>query len=51
MPQLINALIDTDAAYKTMSLQALSSERIQAAILEILLGPDQLYEELRKVAE
>lgn len=50
MPQLINALIDTDAAYKTMSLQALSSERIQAAILEILLGPGQLYEELRKVA-
>lgn len=50
MPELINALIETTEAHKTMSLQALSSERIQAAILEILLGPGQLYEELRKKA-
>lgn len=48
LPELINALIDAHSAHETMSSQALSSKKVQAGILEILLGPGRLYEELRK---
>lgn len=50
-PELQNALIETRDAYEKMSLQALSSDKLQAAILEILLGPGRLYDELRNRAQ
>ncbi len=42
-----NAIIEALAAHTTMSKQALESARIQAGLLEILLGPGQLWEALR----
>ena len=42
-----NAIIEALAAHTTMSKQALESARVQAGLLEILLGPGQLWEALR----
>jgi type I restriction enzyme R subunit len=46
-----DAIMDADAAHSTMTKQALESERVRAALLDILLGPGQLYEALRSRAE
>jgi type I restriction enzyme R subunit len=47
MPELLNALIDSDAAHSTMSRQALNSAALCEGLLAVLLGPGQLYEALR----
>jgi type I restriction enzyme R subunit len=44
---LVHAIMDALDAHSTMSSQALKSERTQNALLDILLGPGQLYEALR----
>ncbi len=44
---LDNALMDASAAQNSMSRQALASEEIRKRLLEVLLGPGQLYEALR----
>jgi type I restriction enzyme R subunit len=44
---LVHAIMDAFEAHSAMSTQALSSERIQEGLTEILLGPAQLYETLR----
>lgn len=49
--EMINAIIDAEAAHSTMSRQALDSEKIRKRLLEILLGPGNLWEELRKKDE
>jgi type I restriction enzyme R subunit len=46
--QLTNAIIDAFATHTTMSKQALDSDRVRSGLREILLGPAQLYEALRK---
>lgn len=43
---LVHAIIDALDAHSAMSTQALKSERIQDALMDILLGPGQLYEAL-----
>jgi type I restriction enzyme R subunit len=45
---LVHAIIDALDAHSAMSTQALKSERTQGALMDILLGPGQLYEALRK---
>ena len=49
--ELLNAIMDALAAHNTMSKQALESERVRSGLREILLGPAQLYEELRSRSE
>jgi type I restriction enzyme R subunit len=44
---LVHAIIDALDAHSVMSTQALKSERTQNALMDILLGPGQLYEALR----
>ncbi|KQR84907.1 type I restriction endonuclease subunit R [Burkholderia sp. Leaf177] len=44
---LQNAIMDAFDAHTAMSTQALSSARVRAGLMEILLGPGQLYEALR----
>lgn len=44
---LVNAIIDALDAHTAMSTQALNSERVQAGLRDILLGPGRLYEALR----
>lgn len=44
---LVHAIIDALDAHSAMSTQALKSERTQDALMNILLGPGQLYEALR----
>lgn len=44
---LMNAVMDALDAHNTMSTQALGSERVREGLLNILLGPAQLYETLR----
>ena len=39
------------AAHETMSRQALDSTKIREGLRDVLLGPSQLYEELRKGSE
>ncbi|WP_420465793.1 type I restriction endonuclease subunit R [Panacagrimonas sp.] len=46
--QLMNAIMDALSANTAMSTQALNSEKVRAGLLEILLGPGQLYEALRQ---
>lgn len=46
--ELMNAIMDAFAAHSTMSKQALDSEKVRNGMQEILLGPAQLYEELRE---
>lgn len=45
--ELIDATISADEAHGSMSRQVLNSKELQAKLLEILLGPGQLYEALR----
>jgi len=51
MSELTNAGMDAEAAHRIMSRQLLESESMRRAILEILLGPCELYEALRAKAE
>lgn len=44
---LVHAIIDALDAHSVMSTQALKSDRTQNALMDILLGPGQLYEALR----
>jgi type I restriction enzyme R subunit len=48
MPALIDATIESQEAHAAMSTQVLESDRIRHALLDILLGPGQLYEALRE---
>ena len=50
MNELTNAGMDAEAAHRIMSRQLLESESMRRAMLEILLGPCQLYEALRSKA-
>lgn len=45
---LVHAIMDALEAHTTMSTQALGSERVQAGLRDILLGPARLYEALRE---
>ncbi|MBC2834494.1 type I restriction endonuclease subunit R [Paragemmobacter straminiformis] len=47
MPALTDAIIDSLEAHNTMSKRALESSAIRQALIDILLGPGQLYEALR----
>lgn len=47
----MNAIIDAFNAHTTMSKQALDSENVRSSLLDILLGPAQLYEALREQSE
>lgn len=49
--ELVNAIIDAMTAHETMSRQALSSAKVRDGLRDVLLGPGQLYEELRKGAD
>lgn len=49
--ELMNAIIDAFNAHTTMSKQALDSENVRSSLLDILLGPAQLYEALREQSE
>ena len=46
--ELMNAIIGAFEAHGKMSTQALNSEKVRHGLLDILLGPARLYEELRK---
>ncbi|MBI1686446.1 type I restriction endonuclease subunit R [Caulobacter hibisci] len=48
--ELLDAVMDSDEAFTTMSRQVLSSERVREELLRILLGPVDLYGELRRMA-
>ena len=47
---LLHAIMDSHEAHQAMSMQALNSVRVRDALLDILLGPGQLYESLRAQA-
>ena len=44
----LNAIMDALAAHGTMSKQALESPKLRREMLDVLLGPGQLYEALRE---
>lgn len=44
---LMDAIIDAGDAHQMMTTQALNSERVLNGLLDIILGPGQLYEALR----
>ncbi len=44
---ILDAVIDAFEAHSTMSKQALDSEQVREGLKEVLLGPGQLYEQLR----
>jgi len=46
--ELQNALVDMTAAHSEMSRQALGSSFIQTQLLQLILGPGRLYDELRE---
>lgn len=46
--EMLYAIMDAEAAHSIMSKQALDSEKMREQLLEILLGPGQLYENLLK---
>jgi type I restriction enzyme, R subunit len=46
--ELMNAIIAALDAHSAMSSQALESERVRNGLKDILLGPAQLYENLRR---
>jgi type I restriction enzyme R subunit len=48
--ELLNAIIDALDAHQKMSQQALDSKKVRAGLKDILLGPGQLYETLRRRA-
>ena len=45
--ELMDAIIDSEASFQTMSRQALASDKVREGLLEILLGPAQLYDALK----
>lgn len=45
--ELMDAAMDSDAAFNAMSRQVLNSETVREELLKILLGPGRLYEMLR----
>lgn len=45
---IVDAIIDAFDAHRSMSEQALNSKRVQDGLRDVLLGPGQLYEALRK---
>ena len=49
--ELIDATISADEAHGTMSRQVLNSKALQRKLLEILLGPGELYEALRSTSQ
>ncbi len=49
--EITNAVMDALAAHTTMSKQALDSQKVRDGLKEILLGPAQLWEALRKKGE
>jgi type I restriction enzyme R subunit len=49
--EIMNAIMDALAAHSTMSKQALDSEKVRNGLRDILLGPAQLYEALRELAD
>lgn len=49
--ELMNAIMGALAAHNTMSKQALESEKVRSGLRDILLGPGQLYETLRGMAD
>ncbi len=49
--ELMNAIMDALAAHQVMSQQALASEKVRNGLRDILLGPAELYEALRRQAE
>ena len=46
--ELTNAIIGALEAHTAMSSQALDSERVRDGLKDVLLGPAQLYETLRR---
>ena len=46
--ELMNAIIAAVDAHTAMSSQALESERVREGLKDVLLGPAQLYENLRR---
>ena len=48
--ELVNAIIETLDAHRSMSAQALDSEFVRAGLKDILIGPSQLYESLRELS-
>jgi type I restriction enzyme R subunit len=48
--ELVNAIIGALDAHAAMSSQALGSEKVREGLKDVLLGPAQLYESLRKEA-
>lgn len=45
--EFLNAVMDAYAAHTSMSKQALDSDKVRLGLLEIMLGPGQLWEALR----
>jgi len=48
--EFLDAVMDSDTAFDTMSRQVLASERLREELLKILLGPGDLYGALRRKA-
>lgn len=48
--EFLDAVMDSDTAFDTMSRQVLASERLRTELLKILLGPGDLYGALRRKA-
>jgi type I restriction enzyme R subunit len=46
--ELMEAIIGAFESHQKMSKQAINSEKVRSGLIEILLGPGRLYEELRK---
>lgn len=49
--EFLDAVIDSEDQFANMSRQVLSSEALRAKLLDILLGPGNLYEALRERAQ
>jgi len=45
--EFLNAIMDSSTALSSLSRQALESEQLRKGLLDVLLGPGQLYEALR----
>jgi len=45
--EIINAVMDARAVHTTTNKQAIGSEKVRGGVMDILLGPAQLYEALR----
>jgi len=48
--EFLDAVMDSDTAFDTMSRQVLASERLRTELLKVLLGPGDLYGALRRKA-